>query len=116
MQVGEELKTIQQISPMTPADTDYIELSLEGLEEAKTTINGIGNIVSSSCIPSECVAGGDGLRKATAGKKSSISLTTRENEGSITPGPSLAEIACHIEAVGGIKLGNLPRLIQVSRD
>ena len=59
------------------------------------------------------MAGGEGLRRAMAGKKSSISLTTRDSGGNVTPGPSLSEIACHIEAVGGIKLGTLPRLIQV---
>ena len=62
-QVGDGLKTIQQIESRTPADTDYIELSLAGLEDAKTVINQIGNIVSSSCIPSQCLAGGDGLRQ-----------------------------------------------------
>ena len=32
----------------------------------------------------------------------------------MTAGPSLAEIACHVEAVGGIKLGpSTGRLIQV---
>ena len=64
-QVGDGLKTIQQIESRTPADTDYIELSLAGLEDAKTVINQIGNIVSSSCIPSQCLAGGDGLRQET---------------------------------------------------
>ena len=62
----------------------------------------------------QCLAGGDGLRKSVAGRKSVITLTTRDSSGVITPGPSLSEIACHIEAVGGIKLmNNLPRLIQV---
>ena len=69
------------------------------------------------------------MRKTLTGRKSSISLTTRyklvksveDNDadicrdcsGSITPGPSLSQITCQIEAVGGIKAGTLPRLIQV---
>ena len=31
----------------------------------------------------------------------------------LTPGPSLSEITCQIEAIGGIEPGTLPRLIQV---
>ena len=75
----------------------------------------MGSLVSSSCIPGMSQAGGEGLRRATAGKKAVISLTTRDCEGQLTPGPSLAELACHIEAVGGIliKPGAAPRLIQV---
>ena len=96
-----------------PTDTDYVELSLAGLEEAKTAINQIGSLVSSSCIPSQSLAGGEGLRKAVVGKKSTISLSTRDSKGKVTAGPSLAELACHIEAVGGIKIGSLARLIQV---
>lgn len=98
---------------MTPSDTDYVELTLSGLEEVRTAISQVGSLVSSSALPAMCRAGGEGLRRATAGKKSVISLTTRDSGGGLTPGPSLAEIACHIEAVGGIKLGALPRLIQV---
>ena len=116
LKVGDGLKTIRHCESATPADTDYIELSLTGLEEAKTAINSVGSLVSSSCIPAMCQAGGEGLRKATAGKKAVISLTTRDTEGAVTPGPSLGEIACHIEAVGGIMIkpgAQLTRLIQV---
>ena len=98
---------------MIPADTDYVELSLTGLEEAKTAISQIGNLISSSCIPSRCLAGGEGLRKAVVGKKSLISLSTRDSAGKVTAGPSLAELACHIEAVGGIKLGKFSLVVTV---
>ena len=107
------MKGLQDCDSVLPIDTDYVELSLTGLEEAKSAITQIGNLISSSCIPSLCLAGGEGLRKAVVGKKSLISLSTRDSAGKVTAGPSLGEISCHIEAVGGIKLGSLPRLIQV---
>merc|ERR550539_629572 len=55
-QAGESLKAIQDFTDsVIPTDTDYVELSLSGLEEAKTAINQIGSVVSSSCIPSLCL-------------------------------------------------------------
>jgi len=112
-QVGEGLKNTPSFEAAVPIDSDYIELSWERLEDAKDSINSIGSLISSSCIPSLSSAGGEGLRKTTTGKKSSISLTTRDSSGHTTPGPSLAEITCQIEAVGGIKAGALLRPIQV---
>ena len=99
------MKAVQDCDSVLPVDTDYVELSLTGLEEAKSAISQIGDLISSSCIPSLCIAGGEGLRKAVAGKRSVVSLSTRDSQGKVTAGPSLAELACHIEAVGGIKLG-----------
>jgi len=112
-QVGEGLKSSADCQASVPIDTDYIELSWDGFDEAKEAINNIGNLTSSSCIPLMCSAGGEGLRKTLAGRKSTISLTSRDCSGNITPGPSLSQITCQIEAVGGIKAGTLPRLIQV---
>ena len=40
-------------------------------------------------------------------------MTNRDCTGALTPGPSLPEITCQIEAIGGIEPGTLPRLIQV---
>ena len=91
-QVGEGLKNSSTCEASLPIDTDYIELTWEGLEEVKENINSIGALISSSCIPSlscagslleNCVPiftkylGGEGLRKALTGRKSTISLTTR---------------------------------------
>ena len=42
-----------------------------------------------------------------------ILTVSRDSTGNITPGPNLTEITCQIEALGGIKAGTLPRLIQV---
>jgi len=112
-QVGEGLKNSSNCEASLPIDTDYVELSWDGLDAAKETINSIGTLISSSCIPSLSSAGGEGLRKTLTGRKSSISLTTRDCSGNMTPGPSLSQITCQIEAVGGIKAGTLPRLIQV---
>ena len=51
------MKNSSSCETAEPMDTDYIELSLEGLEETKVAINGIGSLISSSCIPSLCSAG-----------------------------------------------------------
>ena len=41
-----------------------------------------------------------------------MTLTTRDSEGEVTAGPSLAEISCHIEPLVNIQPQSLPRLIQ----
>jgi hypothetical protein len=56
-QVGKGLKNNSNCEASIPIDTDYVELSLEGLDEAKETINSIGALISSSCIPSLSSAG-----------------------------------------------------------
>ena len=38
---------------------------------------------------------------------------SRDCSGDLTPGPSLSQITCQIEAVGGVEPGSLPRLIQL---
>ena len=38
-QVGEGLKTIQQCEAAAPVDTDYIELELAGLAEARASLS-----------------------------------------------------------------------------
>ena len=105
-QVGEGLQTIQQCEAAAPVDTDYIELELAGLAEARASLSQVGGLlptlskarylqltsiiynrtitvqvgglVSSSCIPARCVAGGDGLRRAVAGRRTTVTLTTRD--------------------------------------
>ena len=37
----------------------------------------------------------------------------RDSKGCMTPGPSLSDITCHIEPIGGLEASTLPRLIQV---
>ena len=59
--VGEGLKNSSNFEASLPIDTDYVELSLEGFDEAKDTINSIGTVISSSCIPSLSSAGLVGL-------------------------------------------------------
>ena len=55
--VGEGLKNTSTCEECLPVDTDYVELSWDGLEEAKETINSIGGLISSSCIPTLSSAG-----------------------------------------------------------
>ena len=55
--VGEGLKNGSNCEASVPIDTDYVELSMEGFDEAKDTINSIGTLISSSCIPSLSSAG-----------------------------------------------------------
>jgi hypothetical protein len=61
LQVGEGLKNTYNVEASLPIDTDYVELSLEGFDEAKDTINSIGTVIGSSCIPSLSFAGLVGL-------------------------------------------------------
>ena len=56
-QVGEGLKNTPSFEAAVPIDSDYIELSWERLEDAKDSINSIGSLISSSCIPSLSSAG-----------------------------------------------------------
>ena len=56
-QVGEGLKNSSNCEASLPIDTDYVELSWDGLDTAKETINSIGTLISSSCIPSLSSAG-----------------------------------------------------------
>ena len=99
--------------PGPPVETDYLQLELAGLADTQTAITRLGSVTSSSCIPGCCVAGGSGLRRAVAAQRTSITLTTRDAAGAVTAGPGLAEVSCHLEAVGGIPAGQLSRLIQV---
>ena len=55
------MKNSSNCEASSPVDTDYVELSWEGLEEAKDGINSIGTLTSSSCIPSLSSAGLLGL-------------------------------------------------------
>ena len=45
-QVGDGLKTIQQCEAAAPVDTDYIELELAGLAEARASLSQ----VAASCL------------------------------------------------------------------
>jgi len=111
--VKEELDRILKWKRPVLVETSYVNLSWEGLEQLKELAGSVGEIGSSSCIPSECSVVGEGLRKACVGKQSLVTLTTRDCNGSLVSGPSLSEITCQIEAIGGIVPGTLPRLIQV---
>jgi len=96
-----------------PVETDYLDLAWDTLDDLKELCCSVGEIVSSSCIPSQSSAVGEGLRKAIVGKQSLVTLTTRDCSGDLTPGPSLSQITCQIESVGGVEPGSLPRLIQL---
>ena len=56
-QVGEGLKNSSTCEASLPIDTDYIELTWDGLDEVKDNISSIGALISSSCIPSLSCAG-----------------------------------------------------------
>ena len=76
-----------------PVETDYVALAWEALEELKEVAGTVGEVITSSCIPSLSSAGayknnnacynpfflkvGEGLRKACMGKQSLVTLTTR---------------------------------------
>ena len=62
-QVGEGLKNSSNCEASVPVDTDYVELSLEGFDEVKDSINSIGTLISSSCIPSLSSAGLFGMSR-----------------------------------------------------
>ena len=44
-QVGEGLQTIQQCEAAAPVDTDYIELELAGLAEARASLSQVGGLL-----------------------------------------------------------------------
>ena len=55
------MKNSSDCEASVPIDTDYVELSLDGFDEVKESINSIGTVISSSCIPSLSSAGLFGL-------------------------------------------------------
>ena len=58
MQVKEELDRILKWKRPVLVETSYVNLSWEGLEQLKELAGSVGEIGSSSCIPSECSVGG----------------------------------------------------------
>ena len=76
-----------------PVETDYIALAWDALKELKELAGSVGEVITSSCIPTLSSAGaykknnpfnslsflevGEGLRKARMGKQSLVTLTTR---------------------------------------
>ena len=76
-----------------PVDTDHVDLSWEGLDEAVEAVGKVSSLVSSNCLPSMSTVGGEGLKRCSVGRQACVTLNTRDWAGNCTPGPRLQDIS-----------------------
>ncbi|XP_057187213.1 tripartite motif-containing protein 2 isoform X1 [Triplophysa rosa] len=82
-QMSERLDELaNQVLPLQPEENNQLDFLVE-TEGLRKSIHNLGAIVTTNAIAAETVATGDGMRHCVVGQPTSVTITTKDRDGSL---------------------------------
>lgn len=99
-QVGERLVEYGQMQVVTtPAENPYLVFQSGELDNIAHLLSSWGDVSSSSALHTQTSAIGEGTKEAIVGRNTFVTVTSRDWQGNVTPGPGVENFLCELVPV-----------------
>ncbi|CAB4066675.1 TRIM2_3 [Lepeophtheirus salmonis] len=96
-QVGERLAEYETMKVVSdPSENSYLNFIHGPIDPLESSISDFGRVITSSALPFQVSAMGEGIKHCVVGKTTCLTIASRDCRGNATSGPGVEQFLCEV--------------------